>query len=86
MSLFIFVCFVLLGVEAGSEKIFKLQHAKGYSNVIESNKILTDPFKEKHYMENEDIDNNVESKLTHSFFNFNDILLMYFLLLFIKVF
>lgn len=63
MSLFIFICFIVLGVEAGNEEIFKLQHVEKYSNAIGSNKILTDPFKEQHNMENEDIDNKVESEL-----------------------
>ncbi|KAL5239652.1 hypothetical protein ACI65C_007062 [Semiaphis heraclei] len=47
----------------GNEEIFKLQHVEKYSNAIGSNKILTDPFKEQHNMENEDIDNKVESEL-----------------------
>ncbi|XP_015374282.1 PREDICTED: maltase A3-like [Diuraphis noxia] len=61
MSLFTFVCFIVLGVVAGNEGIFKLQNVEKYSDSIRSAKILIDSFKDQHNLENNDIENKVES-------------------------
>jgi len=62
MSFFIFLCCIILGVKAGNIEIVDLHHEDVPS--IESTKILTSEFDNLQNLENEVIEDYMESKFT----------------------
>lgn len=65
MSFFIFLYFVILGVEVGNTEIVHFHHKDISSIELRSSKKLTSSLKQMQNLEYDHIENNLDSKFTH---------------------